>query len=239
MKYEKLLISGAYNIFTEGWNGCGIYVCSGLYESSKFKSPIYIGSSSDIRNRIQSEHINELNKNKHENHVFQASWNKHSQKEGFVWWLLEICPEDQTLNYEQKYLDLYRPFVDEFGGFNIAHNAQGFKGGHKPWNKGLVNMYSQKTKQKMSESRKGKYYGINNPNYGKITPEETKQKISLSKMGKSATWSAKKVRCIENGIVYNSIVEAAKVFNISEQHIGSVCRKKRKTCGGFHWEYVK
>lgn len=37
--------------------------------------------------------------------------------------------------------------------------------------------------------------------------------------------------------MYESATEAKKQTGVS--HIGSVCNKKRKTAGGFHWEYVE
>src|SRR6266516_5500915 len=111
----KVLISGDYNVFNESWNSAGVYACSGLYKSETFKQPIYIGSAEDLQYRIEDQHINSLERNKHpHNPPLQNAWNKHSNKEGFVWWLLEICEPEKTLEREQVYLDLYRPFVDEF-----------------------------------------------------------------------------------------------------------------------------
>lgn len=48
-----------------------------------------------------------------------------------------------------------------------------------------------------------------------------------------------KVKCVETGEVFNSIAEAGEKMNIkSHTHIGAVCSGKRKTCGGYHWEYA-
>ena len=48
----------------------------------------------------------------------------------------------------------------------------------------------------------------------------------------------KQVRCIETGIIYQSTQQASKELNICN-HIYAVCNGKRKTCGGFHWEYAE
>lgn len=54
----------------------------------------------------------------------------------------------------------------------------------------------------------------------------------------------KKVRCIETGIIYNSINEASALSNISRSGITMCCRKYiykgnlHKTAGGFHWEFI-
>jgi hypothetical protein len=38
--------------------------------------------------------------------------------------------------------------------------------------------------------------------------------------------------------IYDSIKEAAKENNMSDKHIGTVCRGKRKNAGGFNWKYI-
>lgn len=48
---------------------------------------------------------------------------------------------------------------------------------------------------------------------------------------------SKKIKCIETGECFNSIKEAAAAKKISAGHIGEVCKGKRKTCGGYHWQY--
>ena len=93
---------------------------------------------------------------------------------------------------------------------------------------------SEETRKKMSESQKGKHdgelnpmfgrRGKDNPNYGKHLSKEQVEKMS------------KKVICIETGIIYPSMSEASRQTGISSGHICSVCKGKRKTAGGFHWE---
>ena len=48
----------------------------------------------------------------------------------------------------------------------------------------------------------------------------------------------KRVKCITTNKIFNSIVEAGRYYGISNQHISSCCRGKRKTCGGMEWEYI-
>ena len=48
----------------------------------------------------------------------------------------------------------------------------------------------------------------------------------------------KAVKCVETGIIYESAGEAAKQLNLDRASIVKVCNGKRKTCGGYHWEYV-
>lgn len=49
----------------------------------------------------------------------------------------------------------------------------------------------------------------------------------------------KKVKCIETGIVYVSIYQAAKSVNGNAHHICECCNGKRKTTNKHHWEYVE
>lgn len=95
---------------------------------------------------------------------------------------------------------------------------------------------SEETRKKMSESHKGKHDGeLNhmfgrtgelNPFYGQHHSEETLKKLS------------KRVRCIETGIIYPSIKEASRQTGISDGSICSVCKGKRESVRGYHWEYV-
>lgn len=74
--------------------------------------------------------------------------------------------------------------------------------------------------------------GFNTDN-GTFHSEETRRKMSEAHQ-KSA------VRCVETGIIYNSIKEAGEKLNIKTyNHISDVCKGRRQTCGGFHWEYFK
>ena len=56
------------------------------------------------------------------------------------------------------------------------------------------------------------------------------------RMGKA---HRKKVRCIETGIIYNSIKEAAESMGLTISALSHHLRGKTKSCGGYHWEYVE
>ena len=49
----------------------------------------------------------------------------------------------------------------------------------------------------------------------------------------------RRVRCIENYKVYDSIKEAAEVFGCSQECIHYVCAGKQRSTHGLHFEYVK
>jgi hypothetical protein len=84
---------------------------------------------------------------------------------------------------------------------------------------------SDETKKKLSEVHKGKITwnkGI------KMTNE-------MRKILNEARYS--QVFCVETGIAYRSLKEAEEKTGIKYQLISRVCRKQRKTAGGYHWEY--
>ena len=60
----------------------------------------------------------------------------------------------------------------------------------------------------------------------------------MSESLKNHKSTSKRVLCVETGIIYPSINECARQLGLPNQHIGKVCLGKRKTCGGYHFEFV-
>lgn len=144
----KLLISGQYNAFSDGFNGAGVYMASGLFVSSTFERPIYIGSAVDLYKRIETDHIGGLNKNewtKRTNKPLWCAWQKHGAN-AFVWYLLEPCQPAECETLEQSYLDRERPFCDEMRGYNVLKYTN---------NNRLGTKHTTETKSKIGEAHKG------------------------------------------------------------------------------------
>lgn len=81
---------------------------------------------------------------------------------------------------------------------------------------------------------------------GRHHTEETKNKLRLKNTGQKRNTEIRKkisensankikIKCIETGEVFNSINKAALKYKIL--HIYEVCQNKRKTAGGYHWQY--
>ena len=66
---------------------------------------------------------------------------------------------------------------------------------------------------------------------------EPRENIARHKTGFAN--GCKAVRCIETGIIYSSISEAAKAINRAISSLSACLNGKSKTCGGFHWEFVE
>ena len=88
---------------------------------------------------------------------------------------------------------------------------------------------SEETKMKISEALKGD----KSVWYGKKRTDE-----SIAKMKENAA-NKRKIRCIETETIYDSIHDAGDKNNINYRNIHSVCAGKRKTAGGFHWEFAR
>jgi hypothetical protein len=89
--------------------------------------------------------------------------------------------------------------------------------------------------------------GDKNPMYGKPCPEERRRKISEAHKGlrhtpesiaKMREVHSKRVLCVETGITYPSVLEAASDVGAFPQNISAVCCGKQKTCSGYRWTYV-
>lgn len=102
--------------------------------------------------------------------------------------------------------------------------------------------HSEETKKKQSDAAKKRY---KDPNERKKTSDalkkykrtvEHQRHINESRIGKGVV--EKPLRCIETNVVYKSIYEASHKTNIHGCNIYRCCVGKRKSAGGYHWEYI-
>ena len=86
---------------------------------------------------------------------------------------------------------------------------------------------SEETRRKLSESHKG----IPSKNKGKHF------KQSDEVIRKKALGHMKKVVCVESGVVYRSSKDASIELGIDSSTITACCKGRRKSAGGYTWEY--
>ena len=110
--------------------------------------------------------------------------------------------------------------------------------------------HSEETKQKISKTLKSSMFGKtgeNNPNFGKHPSEATRKKMRKSHQGKKNPMfgktgkdspGSKKVMCVETGEQFESMREIERKYGYCSNNICNCCKGKRKTCGGFHWQYI-
>lgn len=123
---------------------------------------------------------------------------------------------------KQSACDLERQLIKQYDtqnrekGYNITDGGEFFR-------------HSQASKDLMSQNRKGK--GMHK------FSEEHKQKLRDNHSGGT---SKKKVLCIETGIIYESINDAARAVEINKKVISNCCRNipHYKTAKGCHWQYA-
>ena len=124
------------------------------------------------------------------------------------------------------------------------HISEAVRGENHPfWGKQL----SDKHRRHLSEAHMGnKSYG---GMQGKKHTEETKRRMSESHKGhklsdetirKMKENSGKIIRCVETGIVYDSIGDACRKTGYkSKTGISRCCKGLQETYNGLHWEYVE
>ena len=178
--------------------------------------------------------------------------------------LFELLTKEEACKKEIELIAKYKSNVREFGynastggdisalGYHHTDEAkqrisEAFKGKH----------LSAKHREKLSEAHKGKQ----SPNKGKIFSVETRKKLSDSHKGKQSarkgavltieqrekisrankgkpSMHRKKVECIETGVIYVSIHEAATANGIDFRNLSAACNGIQKSCGGYHWRFA-
>lgn len=225
---------------------------SGIYcIENKITHKKYIGQSVNINARF-SKHRSELNCKTHFNDYLQKAWNKYGE-ESFDFYVIEYCELDKLDEKEIYYINHFET-INRDKGYNLKSGGQ------------ENCKLSKESKRKISESNK-KYYsshpeaieksrenalkqwanheikkkicGENNGMYGKHHTEESRKKISETRIGKEIKKRyPNNVKCIELNKIFNNSIHAGKELSLDSSAILKVCRGERKTCGGYHWEFV-
>lgn len=160
--------------------------------------------------------------------------------------LLENLTKEEASMAEKIFIG-YWNLNDTNNGYNIASGGANF------WE------HSEITKQKLSESHKGKnnpMYGIRGkdaPMYGRHHTEYAKEINRLAHLGKKHTAESKRkmsekrkdanspnkkpVYCVELNRIFWGAKEAWMELGINRSSICAVCKGQRKLAGGYHWRY--
>lgn len=225
----------------------------------------YIGQTIHLKKRIVQHFSNA--KNMSNTSPLYNSIRK-NKKDNFKVKVLEEIKCDlqedlwKRLNETEKYY--IKKYNSVKNGYNLTEGGEGIKGykytiehrqkiskhfknlwkkgickKHTPWNKGIKLKDNQKN---MNQDKKFLFKGKNNPFYNKKHTKNSKDKISMSRRNKlkgKENPAARKVKNLDTGKIFDTIREAGIFYNIkSSFNISSVCNKKLKTCGGFHWKYI-
>ena len=131
--------------------------------------------------------------------------------------------KQEALNVEEMFIWLFDSTND---GYNIStYDRNSYK-------------RTDKTRRKNSEAHTSE----KNPMYGKHHSEDTKRKMSEAHKGKIYANTKPILQFSKNGefiAEYPSTREAERQTGCNRGHICSCCKGKRKSTGGFIWEYKK
>lgn len=131
----------------------------------------YIGSADSFARR-EWQHKYDLKRGVHKNPRLQAAWDKYGE-EMFVFEVLEEVPECQNqLQVEDMWLVQH---VGKPDCYNINPSAELSRLGVK---------HTAASKQKTSDSRKGKHAGADHYRYGQTVSPEVREKIGAAQRGK-------------------------------------------------------
>ena len=199
---------------------------------NKKNGKVYIGKTTRNVNERIKEH---MRKDK-------TVIDKAIQKYGIDNFSIDVLERVETVEEldekEMHWINVYDSLVPK--GYNQCYGGKTSVGYH----------HKKESKKKMSISKSNMYIGENNPFYGKTHAEESKKKMSEARKGMNHLTEEQvralreshhtvKVRNIETGEVFDSIKEASEKYGLLPTHITRVCKGKRKSTGGYHWEYVK
>lgn len=202
-----------------------IYVIENTLNGKK-----YVGQTTRTLDERMKEHF------RHSNTPIDKEIKKVG-KDNFDYYVIDEAHSIEELyNLEQHYI---KELDTMNNGYNCCYGGKTTKG-YK---------HLESSKKAMSDAKKElNICGVNNPFFGKKHTQKTKEKMSEAWKNRemSEEWKQKlkdnhpkrKVLNITTGETFDSIKQAAEVYNLKATHISRVCRGKRKTTGGFAWKYI-
>lgn len=127
-------------------------------------------------------------------------------------------------------------------GKNLGEENSFFGNKHSQETKDKLSYYaSQRIGDKNPNYGNHKIAGENHPMYGKHLSDETKEKISKSRIGKYKGINnahSKPVYCYETNKIYSSATEAGEQLNMDNSSIGKCCKGKLDSIKNYHFRYA-
>ncbi len=209
----------------------------------------YVGQSTRPSVRW-SRHKWLLKAGRHHNARLQAVYTKYGQN-SFSFQVMETVTETVIDELEQWWLD-------EMHGWRCCLNisrdvkapTRGFKFTQEMIEKARKNRKPQVITDEMRLAFSIRFSGENHPNFGKSPSTETREKLSASKsgrlnhfFGKSGENSpvARSVRGVslkDGNVLEFKCIADAKKHGFNPNNISSVCSGRRKSHGGYSWNYL-
>ena len=208
--------------------------------TNNINKKIYIGQTIQDENIRWNHHIREaLNGS---DTKFHRALRKYG-KDGFIWEVIEEVDNDKLNEREIYWISYYNSYKQGYnsttGGdlpprndieiicleTNIVYPSCAEAGRQTNINKVHIAECVRGEKFRVSA---GGYHWMSLEDYNKFGPifKQTENELN-----------SKSVKCIETGIVYNSILEASKATGVSRQTIHRCCEGITKNPKKYHWRY--
>lgn len=212
---------------------------------NKINGKVYIGQTTqNLKTRWSQHKYNSKNGN--------CKINRAIRKYGIENFEIQEIDNGNCIEELNKKEEFY---IKKYDSVNYGYNIR---------SGGKNSIRSQETKNKISQSRIGKYKGKDSPWYGKKHTEKSKRKMSKSKkitllgnknkLGKTHTeefknkckdrmkgnsYSKKRaVKCLNNNIVYESVVKASTELGLDNRSVHRVLKGEYSHTKGFKFEYT-
>ena len=227
---------------------------SGIYQiRNLINGKVYVGSAVNLRKRMH-KHLSSLRHNKHCNIKLQNAYNKYGE-DNFVFEIIELVPnKEQLLDREQYFINTLNVVNEGYNICPVAGNTMGVFHTEESIQKMIIahSNISEETRKRLSEAGKRRRpiseetrKRMSEAHKGKICSFTHREKLSKALKGRckgvyigGARYNARKVICIETGIIYEAISVASRETHTDRSSIIKCVKGIGKTAGGFHWKYV-
>lgn len=211
-----------------------IYSRIGIYGiRNLLNGKIYIGKTGMNFGDRWDTHRSLLNNGKHDNPHLQRAWEKYGQ-ENFEFIVIEDCSVDELSDREKYYIKLYKDIGLAYNmhdggdeGYNLGkHLSEETKRkiGEKNRINGCGRQHSDKTREKMSQSHKGKKYAAMSEE-GRKNIQQAQQKYFEKNPKKLCVEDVIEIRKLhKDGLNYSEI---ARKYGVTHQCISDICNYKR------------
>jgi group I intron endonuclease len=158
--------------------------------------------------------------------------------------LYKNLTKEEACQKEKELINKYKSNNPDFG-YNLLSGGQFFthaessKQKNREAHLGKKIIYSEETKHRVSKQRKALW--------NSFSDEERAERLNKMQKGREKMPPLRnrgittKIRCVELNKEFDSIADAEEWLGHSRDcfAIGKVLNGKRKTTGGYHWEYVE
>ena len=180
----------------------------------------YIGQTRQKPERRFSDHIS-----RNYDSLIHKAIEKYGE-ENFSFEVIDSAETQKELNQKEiKWAEFYDSYAINGHGYNLRTCGGGDY------------RFTPETIEKFRERSSGE----NNPMYGKSHSEQAKERMRASHhdYSRSNHPRAKRVFCIETGIVFDCITDAAESVGVRLAALSNHLHGITKSCGGYHWKFCE